>query len=273
MKSNQCQIAIAQMNSSDKVEENLKQLNEIVNDHQKPIDIMFLPENFAHMPVTEKDRLDSAEEFGSGRIQDFLAELAKTKNAWIVAGSVPLLLENKGKIYQSTLVFDDLGQCQQRYDKIHLFDVELANGERYEESSYIEFGDKQQQPWVSTPWGSIGLSICYDLRFPEHFRAFPEDVFLLSIPAAFTHRTGKAHWQVLLQARAIENQCYVAAAAQTGTHSNGRKTWGHSSVINPWGDIISQNPNDIGLIDATVDIGFLQKIRQQLPCLHQKRTP
>lgn len=266
-----CQIALAQMNANHDVESNLQQLETLLSNHGQVFDLLFLPENFAHMPRHEQERLDSAESFGSGKIQDFLSKIATQYGCWIVAGSVPICNEDQRKIYQSSLVFDDQGILQKRYDKIHLFDVKLANGEQYQESRFIEFGDVQQDPTVMTPWGLIGLSICYDVRFPEHYRAMSDDIIMLSVPAAFTYNTGQAHWQTLLQSRAIENQVFVVAAAQTGQHSNGRRTWGHSSLIDPWGKVIIQEKTQVSLISAKINLNQINEIRERFPSLQHKR--
>jgi len=180
--------------------------------------------------------------------------------------------DGQSKIFQACLVYDNHGVLRKRYDKVHLFDVTLPNGEVYQESRYIEFGDIQQDPVVATPWGLVGLSICYDVRFPEFYRAMHDDVFLVCVPAAFTYRSGQAHWEILLKARAVENQTYIAAAAQTGEHTNGRQTWGHSALIDPWGKTLVQLKNEQKIISTDLNLAYIQQIRQQFPCLHHKRT-
>ena len=263
------------MNSNHVVEENLRQLEWLIGEQNSCFDILFLPENFAHMPRNEKERTACAEKFGQGIIQDFLSKLARKQQCWIVAGSVPILvdeLDRNSKIFQTCLVYDQQGELKKRYDKIHLFDVTLPSGDVYHESRFIEFGDLSQNPTVQSPWGLVGLSICYDLRFPEFYRAMPDDIFMLSVPAAFTYDSGKVHWQTLLKARAIENQVYVAAAAQTGEHSNGRKTWGHSALIDPWGKTIAQISGEQKVVSTSIDLAYIQQVREQFPCLHHKRT-
>ena len=276
MLENSPKIAIVQMNSNHIVDENLRQLEGLLAKQNSVIDMLFLPENFAHMPRNEQERTACAEQFGQGLIQDFLSHLAQKYQCWVVAGSVPILTEkpsNESKIFQACLVYNAHGQIAKRYDKVHLFDVTLPNGEAYHESRYIEFGDPKQNPTVTTPWGLLGLSICYDVRFPEFYRAMSDQVFMVSVPAAFTYDSGQAHWQTLLRARAIENQVFIAAAAQTGEHSNGRKTWGHSALIDPWGKIISEMGTEQKVISTSIDLTYIQQVREQFPCLHHKRTP
>ena len=268
-------IAIAQMNSNHIVEENLRQLEYLLRKQKSDFDLLFLPENFAHMPRNEKERTACAEKLGQGQIQAFLMKIAQQYKCWLIAGSVPILvdtLNGAGKIFQACLVYDQLGELRKRYDKIHLFDVTLPNGEAYQESRFIEFGDPRQNPTVATPWGLLGLSICYDIRFPEFYRAMPSEIFMLSVPAAFTYDSGKAHWRTLLKARAIENQVYVVAAAQTGEHSNGRKTWGHSTLIDPWGKTITEISDEQKVVSTPIDLAYIQQVRDQFPCLHHKRT-
>ena len=272
---NACHLSVLQITSNHIVEENLVKVMQLINAFKGSTDLLMLPENFAHMPRNEKERTACAEEVNDGPIQTFLSQLAQKQQCWVVAGSVPVLSNKQGgeaKIFQACLVYDAQGVLQKRYDKIHLFDVTLPNGEVYQESRYIEYGDIDQNPTVKTPWGLIGLSVCYDLRFPEFYRAMPDDVFLVSVPAAFTKRSGEAHWEVLLKARAIENQVYVAAAGQTGMHSNGRETWGHSMIIDPWGDALQELPDQQAVISAKIDLDRIKEIREQFPCLQHKRT-
>ncbi len=276
---NNCKVAVVQMNSNHIVEENFQQLEQLIQEQvkseQRPFDLLMLPENFAHMPRNEQERTACAEQIGSGKIQSFLHVLAKKYDCWLVAGSVPILVDlndSESKIYQACLVYDQEGELRHRYDKIHLFDVTLPNGEVYEESRYIEFGDANQDPTVMTPWGRIGLSICYDVRFPEFYRAMNDDVFLVAVPAAFAQKSGEAHWEILLRARAVENLVYIAAAAQTGNHSSGRATWGHAMVVDPWGQVVSQLENEQKITLADINLEYIKKVREQFPCLHHKRT-
>ena len=263
--------AIIQMNSSSKVDDNLKLAEQLlIEASENQAQLAVLPENFSQMPLTEKQRLDAAETAGSGPIQGFLSDLSRRLGLWVIAGTISIRTENGNKVYSSCLTYDNNGKCQSRYDKQHLFDVDLANGESYRESSYIEHG--QQLKVVDTPVGRIGLSICYDLRFPEYYRLLSlEQVQILTVPAAFTYTTGQAHWLALLKARAIENQCYVLAPGQTGTHDNGRRTYGHSVAYDPWGKQIAVLEQGNGLIYANIDLNYLNDVRAQIPCLNHRR--
>lgn len=229
-----------------------------------------LPENFSQMPLTEQQRLQAAEAPGSGPIQEFLSTISGRLNLWIIAGTISIRADAENKVFSSCLTYDNHGRCAARYDKQHLFDVDLANGESYRESSFIKPGSEPE--YVDTPVGRVGLSICYDLRFPEYFRLLSEqNVQILSVPAAFTYTTGLAHWEALLKARAIENQCYVLAPAQTGTHDNGRITYGHSAAFNPWGKRIALLEQGDGVAYAQIDIDYLNDVRRQIPCLNHRR--
>jgi nitrilase len=231
-----------------------------------------LPENFAFMGAHETDKLPLAEPDGDGRIQNFLASLARELKLWIVAGTVPLAVDgDSSRVWPACLVYDERGERAARYDKIHLFDVEVPGGERYRESATMARGAVTPVV-VDTPVGRLGLSICYDLRFPELYRALMEaGAELLCIPAAFTHRTGEAHWDALLRARAIENQCYVIAPAQYGTHASGRRTWGHSRIIDPWGGVLGCRGDDEGLVSAQIDLQRLREQRASFPVLSHRR--
>jgi nitrilase len=226
-------------------------------------DLVILPENFAFMGTDEKEKLKIAEDFGSGEIQNKIKKLAKKYKLWIIAGTLPLKAKNKVKA--SSLVFDSQGLCVARYDKIHLFDVRVSETEAYQESSLVEKGD--QLIVVDTPIGKIGLTICYDLRFPELYRQLViRGAELFSIPSAFTATTGIAHWEVLVRARAIENLCYVLAPNQSGEHPGGRLTYGHSMIVDPWGKILACKKSQAGLLTATIDKEKLIQLRTQFPC-------
>jgi len=231
---------------------------------------LVLPENFSLMPKHEKDRLEAAEEFGHGRVQTFLSKQAKKLGVWLVGGTIALKTAAPDKVRAASLVFDDQGECVARYDKIHLFDVSLQNGETYRESDVFEAGDETVV--VDAPPGQVGLSICYDLRFPELYRELAgKGAEIIVVPSAFTAMTGRAHWKPLLRARAIEDQCYVVAAGQGGFHSNGRETWGHSMIINPWGEILDAKQTGAGVVVADIDRDFLQTVRSSLPALDHRR--
>ena len=264
-------IAVIQMNSTDEVSVNLSSMGALMQEAvNQGAQLAVLPECFALMQRSRQQLYDSAEAFGAGPIQDGLSAVARRYGIWVVAGSLPLKSDHTERVYNSSLVFDHQGAPVARYDKIHLFDVSLATGEQYAESDYTAAG--QSVCVVDTPAGSFGLSICYDLRFPEMYRKLVEQgAQILTVPSAFTVVTGKAHWRCLLRARAVENGCYVLAPAQTGTHVGGRITYGHSMIIDPWGRVLAELPQQVGVITARVDLDALQSMRTQLPCLHHRR--
>ena len=264
-------VALIQMNSSSRVEENLQLAETLLSGAQEQdADLAVLPENFSQMPLTEKQRLQAAEDFGYGPIQDFLSRVSGELGLWLIGGTISIRSQNENKVFSSSLVYDNLGKCRVRYDKQHLFDVDLAGGESYRESSFIEHGHELK--YADTPVGRVGLSVCYDLRFPEYYRLLSrQNVQILSVPSAFTYTTGLAHWEALLQARAIENQCYVIAPAQTGTHDNGRTTYGHSVAFDPWGKRIAILEQGNGFIIAQIDLNYLNDVRTQIPCLSHRR--
>ena len=232
-------------------------------------EVVFLPECFALMASSSARLRAAAEEFGGGVIQDFMRDLARRFKVWIVAGSLPLVSEDSARVFNSLLVYDALGNCVARYDKIHLFDVELAD-EAHRESDYTAPGSRCVV--AQTPAGTVGLSVCYDLRFPEIYRRLvAAGAECLVVPSAFTVPTGAAHWLPLLRARAIENSCYVIAPAQVGAHQNGRVTYGHSTVIDPWGEVIALRETEPGVLFAEVDSGKLAKVRKQLPSHKHRR--
>lgn len=258
-------VAAVQIVSSASVENNLKQIEEFfVDAKEKQIDLLVLPENFAFMGVHESDKLQIAEKYGAGAIQDKISSLAKQYGLWVIAGTLPL----KGlheRVKTSCLVYDDEGRCAARYDKIHLFDVRVSEQEAHQESATVERGDELVV--VDTPVGRVGLTVCYDLRFPELYRQLVlRGAELFTVPSAFTAVTGAAHWEVLLRARAIENLCYVIAPNQGGLHENGRQTYGHSMVVEPWGKVVTQQENGVGLLTADIDLQRLQQLRRQFPC-------
>lgn len=228
-----------------------------------------LPENFALMGRRETDKLAVREAEGSGPVQDFLAEQALRHRLWLVGGTIPLRSGDSAgdRVRAACLLFDDQGRQVARYDKVHLFDVQVVGSrERYAESATIEPGDRYVV--ADTPFGRLGLAVCYDLRFPEQFRAMADQgMEIMALPAAFTATTGAAHWEVLLRARAIENQCYVIAAGQGGQHTNGRETFGDSLLIDPWGLILDRLAWGPGIALANLDRAFLEDIRRQFPVL------
>lgn len=273
-------VAAIQMVSTTKVHRNLettKQLLETAS--QQGAELVVLPENFCAMPYHETDKLSYAENNADilhSPIQYAIAKMAKDMQVWVVAGTIPLRSEDSKKLtYNSCLVFNPQGEQVVRYDKIHLFHFS-GTEHQYDESSSTLAGATPKSCNVTHKNGQakIGLSICYDLRFPELYRTWsapsqkPCDI--MTVPAAFTYETGKAHWEILLRARAIENQCYVIAAAQDGVHENGKRTWGHSMIISPWGDIICECEEGEGVIVADVDFSLLQNIREKLPALKNR---
>jgi nitrilase len=212
-----------------------------------------------------------AEDDGAGPLQDFLAAEAARSGMWIIGGTVPLKSDDPKRPFAAALVYDGTGRRVGRYDKVHLFDVRVPESEEaYRESRSTMPGARPLL--VEAPWGVIGVAVCYDLRFPELFRWLSaEGADLIALPAAFTFRTGQAHWEPLLRARAIENLCYLVAAAQTGTHPGGRQTYGHSMIIDPWGAILADTGVRPGVVAAGIDTSRLRKLRQQFPALEHRR--
>jgi len=232
--------------------------------------LVVLPENFAIMPFNDADRLKVAEADGKGPMQDFLASRAREHGIWLVGGTVPLRAEDPSKTHPACLVYNDRGERVARYDKMHLFDVRLDNGEEYNESRAQEAGSDVVV--VDTPFGRMGLAICYDLRFPELFRRMlDQGAELFAVPSAFTEHTGKAHWELLVRARAVENLAYVIAAAQGGYHINGRETHGDSMIVGPWGNIVDRLPRGSGFVIGAIDRSRLESIRNRLPAVRHRR--
>ena len=260
-------IAGIQMASSPSVSSNLSEAERLieiaVNQGAK---LVALPEYFAIMGLKDTDKVAVREKEGSGPIQRFLSKMAKKHQIWLIGGSVPMEASVPDKVRNACLVYDETGKQVGRYDKIHLFGLDLGD-EHYREESTIEPGDKVVV--LDTPFGRIGLSICYDLRFPELYRAMGE-VDLIVAPAAFTETTGKAHWETLIRARAIENLAYVIAPAQGGYHVNGRETHGHTMIVDPWGVVLDRLPRGSGVVVAGVNPTYQAKIRRSLPALSHK---
>lgn len=261
-------IAGIQMASGPNVTANLSEAEKLIEIAvEQGAKLIALPEYFAIMGMRDTDKVKAAEKEGQGPIQHFLADIAKKHAIWVVAGSVPLQSETEDKIYNACLVYNDQGQCIARYNKIHLFGLNLGN-ETYHEEKTITPGN--QVITVESPFGKIGLSICYDLRFPELYRAMGE-VDLILVPAAFTETTGKAHWESLIRARAIENLCYVLAPAQGGYHTSGRETHGNSMIVDPWGVVLDRLPRGSGVVIASINRDYQTSLRKSLPAL-QHRT-
>jgi len=228
--------------------------------------LVALPEYFAIMGMQDTDKVKVREEEGKGPIQQFLAATAKRYRIWVVGGSVPLVSAKVGKVRNSCLVYDDRGRQVARYDKIHLFGFDMGQ-EHYSEERTIEPGSEVKV--IDSPFGRIGLSICYDLRFPELYRAM-KDVDIIMVPSAFTATTGKAHWEALIRARAIENLAYVLAPAQGGYHLNGRETHGDSMIVDPWGVVLDRLPRGSGVVMAGVNPQYLKRLRKSLPALRHR---
>ncbi len=230
-----------------------------------------LPENFAFAGSADKDKLAHAEEEGSGPIQEYLRDAARQYGLWIVAGSLPLRSGQPDRCFGASMVFDEQGVLRACYRKMHLFDVDLAGAnERYRESVTMAHGG--QVVAIDSVIGRLGLSICYDVRFPELYRQLADDgAMAFSIPAAFTSVTGAAHWHVLLRARAIENLAYVIAPGQFGQHPNGRSTYGHSLIVDPWGRVIAEQASGEAAVVAEIDTAMPSKLRQEFPALQHRR--
>lgn len=260
-------VAAVQMVSTPRVDENLRTAATLIAEAVAGgAALVALPEYFPIMGISDADKVRVRECDGHGPIQDFLASSAREHAIWLIGGSLPLSAEHPEKVLNSCLAYNPQGQRVARYDKIHLFGFRQGD-ECYDESATIEAG--RQVVGFATPFGRVGLSICYDLRFPELYRALGV-TDLLVIPAAFTETTGRAHWEILLRARAIENQCYVLAVAQAGRHENGRETHGNSMLIDPWGVIIARQAKGPGVIIGELDPNRLAEVRANLPALRHR---
>ncbi len=264
--------AVIQMNSGADVATNLRRAWHLLQRARAAgACLAVLPENFACMPGSSADRRRVVEVDGTGPIQDFLAATAARLGLWIVGGTVPLHADGH-RVAAAVLVYDAGGRCVARYDKIHLFDVDLPGGrERYRESAY--FAPGRRPVALDTPLGRLGLAVCYDLRFPELFRALTLDhgCELFAVPSAFTAATGRAHWSLLLRARAVENQCFVLAAAQTGVHPGRRETYGHSFIVDPWGEMLARLARRPGMAQTGLDRTAQGRLRRRFPVLEHIR--
>src|SRR5689334_3088595 len=264
-------VAALQMTTGPDVTENLEQARGLLRDaRERGAVLAALPENFAFMGLKDADKRAVGEAEGSGPIQNFLASTARELKLWIVAGTIPLRAAGDGRVAAASLVFDDAGQRVARYDKIHLFDVDIpGKAETYRESAHVAPG--REPVVVETPVGKLGLSVCYDMRFPELFRRLSAaGAQIFSVPSAFTAPTGRAHWETLLRARAIENLCYVIAPAQSGFHPNGRETYGDSMIIDHWGAVLQRLPRGTGCIVADVDLNRQAEARTSFPALNHR---
>jgi nitrilase len=260
-------VAAIQMASGPNVPANLAEAERLIQLAARAgAKLVALPENFAIMGMKETDKIKVREQPGKGPIQKFLSTQAKKHGIWLVGGSVPMECDDPKKVYNSCLVYDDKGKLAARYDKIHLFGLDLGN-EHYREETTIKAGDTVVT--LDSPFGRIGLSICYDLRFPELYRAMGT-VDIILVPAAFTATTGKAHFETLIRARAIENLAYVIAPAQGGYHVSGRETHGDTMIVDPWGTVLDRLPRGSGIVVAGVNRSYQASLRKSLPALKHR---
>ena len=255
-------VAALQMVSAPDVTRNLAEARRLIAEAAgEGAQLVLLPEYFCFMGHRDTDKLALAEPYRDGPIQQFLADAARRHGIWVIGGTLPLKAPEPDRVLNTTLVFDPSGNEAARYDKIHLFNFEKGD-ESFDEARTIRAGDTVVA--FDAPFGRVGLSVCYDLRFPELYRRMG-DCALMVVPSAFTYTTGRAHWETLLRARAVENQCYVLAAAQGGKHENGRRTWGHSMLIDPWGEIVAVRDEGASVVLGAIDPQRIADVRQSLP--------
>ncbi len=266
-------VAAIQMSSTNNVDENLQTASQLIAEaSNNGAKLIVLPEMFAIMGFTATDSVAVQEPFGNGKIQDFLAIQAKQHRVWIVSGTIPIKSENPNKIRAACLVYNEQGQVVARYDKAHLFDATICPVECYKESNTAEPGD--ELVIVETPFGKLGLAVCYDVRFSAMFlEFFKQGVEIIIVSAAFVEKTGLAHWHVLLRARAIENFSYLIASNQWGTHASRRNTYGHSMIVDPWGKIVDEmlKPED-GIVYGEIDLDYLREKRKSIPVIEHMKT-
>jgi len=261
-------VAAVQMVSTPDVEQNFSAARRLIQDAaRRGARLVLLPEYWPIMGMHESDKIAHAEQSDAGPIQTFMSDAARENDVWLIGGTLPMAAPEGGKVLNTMMVYDPNGNRIARYDKIHLFSF-TKGAESYDEARTIVHGSEVAA--FDAPFGRVGLSVCYDLRFPELYRAMG-DCALIVVPAAFTYTTGKAHWEILLRARAIENQCYVLAAAQGGIHPNGRRTWGHSMLIDPWGEIKAVLPEGEGVVIGEMESLRLSDVRESLPALKHRK--
>ena len=262
-------IAVIQTCSSTSPDDNIACVEHLIYQAvEQGAEWVVLPEYWAIMGANDTDKVQIAEDFGNGRLQSVMANWAKRFNIVLFGGTIPLKSPQKDKIFNSLLTFSPTGECVYRYDKVHLFGFSGV-GEKYSEADTIAYGEFL--PQFQYNGIKIAQGICFDLRFPEFFRR--QGVFdMLILPAAFTYTTGKAHWTTLLKARAIENQCFVVAAGQGGQHANGRRTFGHSAIIDPWGEVLAELGEETGVACVTLDLQKIKTVRRHLPSVSAGRT-
>ena len=265
-------VAAIQMASGPNVQANLDQAEKLISEAvEQSAKLVVLPEYFSFMGKTDQERIAVAETDGDGKVQRFLSEQAKKNSIWLVGGTIPVKSHDPDKLYTSCMLFNDQGERVACYNKIHLFDVTIQeSNENYTESDTTLSGNETVV--IDTPFGKLGLAICYDLRFPEMFRSMlNQGMEICAIPSSFTAITGKAHWEVLVRARAIENLCYVIAAAQGGYHVSGRETHGNSAIVNPWGQVLNYMGKGAGVVVAKLDRQNLASTREHFPVLQHRR--
>lgn len=259
-------VAAIQMCSSDNVADNLKQAQVLIKQAvQMDARLIVLPEMFAIFGKNDQDKLRVKESYGHGPIQSFLSEQASIHQAWILGGTIPITCAASGKVRAASILYNHYGDAVARYDKSHLFDVTLSEEEQYLESNTTEAGSELIV--IDTPVGKLGLGVCFDVRFPEMFLELAKlGAEIIALPSAFTMKTGEAHWELLTRSRAVDSFCYLIGAAQGGLHAGGRKTYGHSLIVDPWGEMIASLNNDApGVIVANVDLESLHHIRRAIP--------
>ncbi len=268
MLSESMKIAAVQMVSTPVVEQNFAVARRLVGEAaSQGAQLVLLPEYWPVMGMKEADKLLHAERPDDGPIQRFMSDIAREHCIWLIGGTLPMIAPEADKVLNTMMVYGSDGGRVIRYDKIHLFSFTKGE-ESYDEARTIVPGTTTTA--FDAPFGRVGLSVCYDLRFPELYRAMG-DCTLIVVPAAFTYTTGRAHWEILLRARAIENQCYVLAAAQGGHHPNGRRTWGHSMLVDPWGEVKSVLPEGEGVVIGDIEPAHLQRVRESLPALKHRK--
>jgi nitrilase len=266
-------VAVVQMSSGQDREANLASAATLLESAAREgAGLVVLPENFAFLGRSESDRIAVAEPPGAGPMQDFLAASARQLGIWIVGGTLPVLESGESRPRAACLLYDDHGCLAARYDKIHLFDVNLpGSSEGYRESDGIAPG--AEAVVAAVPWGRLGLAVCYDVRFPELFRVMSAaGMDAVALPAAFTAPTGRAHWELLVRARAVDNLVCVLAAAQWGEHPGGRRTWGDSMIVNHWGEVLARRREGTGVVVADLDLAAQREARQRFPVLEHRRA-
>lgn len=264
-------VALLQLCSGELVRDNLAQIEQQIKQLNAGVKLVMTPEN-ALLFANSAAYREHAEQEGNGPLQQAVREMARRYGVWLLVGSMPLISrEDPQRMTTSSLLFDDQGEIRARYDKMHMFDVDINDiHAHYRESDTYQHG--QQLTVVDTPVGRLGMTICYDLRFPGLYQALrAKGAELISVPSAFTRVTGESHWEILLRARAIENQCVILAPAQVGRHGATRRTWGHSMVVDSWGNILAENPDAVSALKVRVDTGKLKTVRKQMPVMQHNR--